>query len=131
MVVVDSTVWIDYLNGVQTPHTEWLEREITRQRLGLLDIVLCEVLQGFRHERRFRDVRSALLKFEVFASGGIELALATAVNYRSLRARGRIVRSTIDAWIATFCLLHGHSLLHNDRDFDPFEEFLGLRVIHP
>lgn len=131
MVVVDSTVWIDYLNGARTPQTEWLDREIDRQRLGLLDIILCEVLQGLRHERRFRDVRSGFLRFEVFATGGVDLALATALNYRTLRRRGRVVRATIDAWIATFCLLHGHRLLHNDRDFDAFEQLLGLQVVHP
>ena len=120
MVIVDSTVWIDYLNGTRTPQTEWLDRETTQQRLGLLDIILCEVLQGLRHDRRFREVQSALLRFDVFATGGVELALATASNYRTLRQRGRIVRATIDAWIATFCLLHGHRLLHNDRDFDHF-----------
>ena len=131
MVIVDSSVWIDYLNGTPTPEARWLEREVDRQPLGLLDIVLCEVLQGLRHERRFQDVKSALLRLEVFATGGIELAMATATNYRALRTRGRIVRAAIDAWIATFCLLHDHSLLHNDRDFDHFEEFLGLQVVHP
>ena len=131
MVIVDSTVWIDYLNGTRTPQTEWLDRETTQQRLGLLDIILCEVLQGLRHDRRFREVQSALLRFDVFATGGVELALATASNYRTLRQRGRIVRATIDAWIATFCLLHGHRLLHNDRDFDHFEQVLGLQVVHP
>ena len=131
MVIVDSTVWIDYLNGTRTPQTEWLDRETTQQRLGLLDIILCEVLQGLRHDRRFREVQSALLRFDVFATGGVELDLATASNYRTLRQRGRIVRATIDAWIATFCLLHGHRLLHNDRDFDHFEQVLGLQVVHP
>ena len=131
MVLVDSTVWIDYLNGTWTVQTQWLDREVSRQRLGLLDIVLCEVLQGLRQERRFRDARSALLRFEVLASGGVELAVATAVNHRALRARGRTVRATIDAWIATFCLLHGHHLLHNDHDFDHFEQILGLQVILP
>ena len=131
MVVVDSTVWIDYLNGVQTPQTDWLDREVGRQRLGLLDLALCEVLQGLRHERRVREAQSALLKFEVFTTGGIEFALAAAGNYRTLRARGRTVRSTIDTWIATFCLWYGHQLLHDDRDFDHFEEVLGLPVVHP
>jgi len=131
MVIVDSTVWIDYLNGKRTPQTEWLDREVSRQRLGLLDLVLCEVLQGLRHDRRFRDAQSALLRFEVFATGGVEFALAAAINYRALRARGRTVRATIDAWIATFCLLHDHRLLHDDRDFNHFEQLLGLQVVHP
>lgn len=131
MVIVDSTVWIDYLNGTRTSQTEWLDREISRQRLGLIDIILCEVLQGLRHERHFRSAQSALLRFEVFTTGGVEVALATAINYRTLPTRRRMVRTTIDAWIATFCLLHGHRLLHNDRDFDHFEQLLGLQVVHP
>ena len=130
MVVVDSTVWIDYLNGVSTSQTEWLHRELDRQRLGLLDIILCEVLQGVRDERRFDEVLTELLRFEVFAPGGVELALAAARNYRALRARGRAVPTTVDTWIATFCLSGGHALLHNDRDFDHFEHILGLEVVH-
>ena len=130
MVVVDSTVWIDYLNGVSTSQTEWLHRELDRQRLGLLDIILCEVLQGVRDERRFDEVLTELLRFEVFATGGVDLALAAARNYRALRARGRAVRATVDTWIATFCLAGGHALLHNDRDFDHFEHILGLEVVH-
>ena len=131
MVIVDSTVWVDYMNGVVAPHTDWLDREVARQRLGLIDIILCEVLQGVREERRFRELQLRLMSFEVFDSGGRDLAIAAARNFRALRARGRTIRSTIDAWIATFCMLHGHVLLHNDRDFEPFEEFLGLEVVHP
>ena len=131
MVIVDSTVWIDYLNRTRTPQTEWLDREVGRQRFGLVDLALCEVLQGLRHERRVREAQSALLKFEIFTTGGIEFALAAAGNYRTLRARRRTVRSTIDAWIATFCLLYGHQLLRDDRDFDHFEEVLGLQIVHP
>lgn len=131
MVIVDTTVWVDYLKGTDTPEADWLEVEMERQRLGLADLTLCEVLQGVRGERRFAEVRSELLKFEVFRSGGTELAIAAAGNYRGLRARGRTVRRMIDCLIATFCIMHGHSLLHRDRDFDPFEQVLGLRVIHP
>ena len=130
MVIVDTTVWIDYLGGSSTRHTQWLDRELDRQRLGLTDVSLCEVLQGVRYERRFEDTRRHLLKFEVFETGGVELAVAAARNYRYLRAKGRTIRRTADSWIATFCLLHGHALLHNDRDFDPFEELLGLAVVH-
>ena len=131
MVIVDTTVWIDYLAGTGTPQVDWLEREMDRQRLGLTDIILCEVLQGIRDDRRFVQVRDYLLSLEVFATGGVTLAVATARNYRVLRARGWTVRTTIDGLIATFCLLNGHALLHNDRDFDRFEEVLDLRVVHP
>jgi predicted nucleic acid-binding protein len=131
VVIVDTTVWVDYLNGVVAPHTDWLDREVEHQRLGLTDIILCEVLQGVREERQFRQVEARLTRFEVHETGGREIALATARNYQVLRARGRTIRTTIDGWIATFCILSGHALLHNDRDFDHFEAILGLSVIHP
>ena len=131
MIIVDTTVWIDYLNGVKTPQTDWLDTEVERQRLGLTDLILCEILQGVKNEEQATETRRELMKFEVMPMSGIDLAVAAAQNYRKLRAQGRTVRKTIDCLIATFCLLNGHALLHNDRDFDPFEELLGLRVIHP
>ena len=131
MVIVDTTVWIDYLNGTSTPQTDWLDAELARQRLGLTDLILCEVLQGVQDDRQAAQTRHKLLKFEIFETGGILLAIAAAQNYRRLRARGRTVRKTVDCLIATFCLMNDHALLHDDRDYDPFEEFLSLRVIHP
>jgi len=131
VVIVDTTVWIDYLNGVVVPHTDWLDREVEHQRLGLTDVILCEVLQGVREERHFRQLEAWLMRFEVHETGGRELTLATARNYRVLRGKGRTIRTTIDGWIATFCIRGGHALLHNDRDFDHFEEILGLSVVHP
>ncbi len=130
MVIVDTTVWVDYLNGLTTQHTDWLDRELDQRRLGLTDLILSEVLQGVRDEREAAETRRELLKFEVFTTGGVELAVTAAQNYRALRAKGRTIRRTIDCWIATFCLLNDHALLHNDSDFDPFEKFLNLRVIH-
>ncbi len=129
MVIVDTTVWIDYLGGHPTRQAEWLDRELDRQRLGLTDTILCEVLQGVRADDRFEETRRHLLELEVFETGGADLAVATARHYRYLRSKGRTVRRTNDAWIATFCLLHGHSLLHNDRDFEAFEDLLGLAVV--
>ena len=126
MVVIDTTVWIDYFGGVTNAQTSWLDRELGRQRLGLTDIILCEVLQGVRSDAAFRRVQRELLKFEVFDTGGVELALAAASNYRFLRQRGYTVRKTIDCLIASFCLLENHSLLHRDHDFDAFEKHLGL-----
>jgi predicted nucleic acid-binding protein len=131
MVIVDTTVWVDYLRGAVTAHTDWLDREVEHQRLGLTDIILCEVLQGVREDRHVRQLEAWLTRFEVHATGGREIALATARNYRILRGKGRTVRTTIDGWIATFCIRWGHALLHNDRDFDHFEEILGLSVVHP
>jgi hypothetical protein len=131
MVIVDTTVWIDYLAGITNPQTSWLETEMDRQRVGLTDLILCEVLQGVRDEAVFSQFQQDLCVFQVFHTGGMELAVAAARNYRFLRGRGHTVRKTIDCLIATFCLCEGHALLHRDHDFDPFEKHLGLRVVHP
>ena len=128
---MDTTVWIDYFQGVENPETEWLNTELDRQRLGLTDIILCEVLQGVRDDVVAREVERRLLNLEVFDIGGVAVAREAARNYRALRSRGHTVRKTIDCLIATFCLRGQHSLLHRDRDFDPFEKFLELSVIHP
>lgn len=130
MVIVDTTVWIDYLGGVANKETDWLEQALPRARLGLTDLILSEILQGIRDEKTFRRVRDDLLRFNVFPTGGTALAVASAQNFRELRQRGFTVRKTIDCWIATFCILSGNQLLHRDRDFDPFETELGLQVVH-
>lgn len=129
MVIVDTTVWIDYLEGTPTSEAVWLDEQLGRQRLGLTDIILCEVLQGVRDEAQARTVEKMLLRFEVFES--MSVALDAARNYRVLRTRGHTVRRTIDCLTATFCLREGHALLHRDLDFDPFERILGLPVVHP
>jgi predicted nucleic acid-binding protein len=129
MVIVDTTVWIDYLGGILNPETEWLDREMLQQRIGLTDMILCEVLQGIRDRGEFRRIRDQLLAFDVFSMGGAENAIVAAGNYRALRERGYTVRKTVDCWIATFCLLTRNQLLHRDRDFDPFEKVLGLQVV--
>lgn len=131
MVIIDTTVWVDYFRGLKNAETDWLDVEAGRRRLGLTDLILCEVLQGVRDDAGLKRVQRELLKFEVFETGGKELAIAAAWNFRALRRRGHTVRKTIDCLIATFCLRDGHSLLHRDRDFDPFEVILGLPVIHP
>jgi predicted nucleic acid-binding protein len=130
MVIVDTTVWIDYLRGTENPETRWLDRELQRQRLGLTDLILCEVLQGIREQSMFARVRADMLRFQVFQTGGSDLAIAAAQNYRDLRRRGYTVHKTIDCLIATFCLRARHELLHRDRDFACFEKVLGLRVVH-
>jgi len=131
LVIVDTTVWIDYLTGIRNAETDWLDREMDRQRLGLTDLILCEMLQGIRDEASFGRALREFRRFEIFAPGGEELAIAAARNYRKLRRRGHTVRKTIDCWIATFCIQERHSLLHRDRDFDPFESELGLTVVRP
>jgi predicted nucleic acid-binding protein len=131
MTIVETTIWIDLFRATANEHTDWMKRHLGDPRLGLTDLTLCEVLQGVREDSLYTAAREALLKFGVHATGGAELALAAAENYRSLRKRGITVRKTIDCLIATYCIREGHGLLHHDRDFDPFEEHLGLRVVHP
>ncbi len=111
--------------------TNWLDREMDRQRLGVVDLILCEVLQGIRYDEHYLRVRRDLRRFQLFDTGGEKLAVASAENYRLLRSRGVTVRKTIDCLIATFCLQEGYGLLHRDRDFNAFEEHLNLLVIHP
>jgi predicted nucleic acid-binding protein len=129
MWIVDSSVWIDYFNGVDTAQTDILHGALGSRELGLGDIILCEVLQGFRSAQDFNKARTALLRFPVFPLVGTELAIKSAENYRVLRRRGITVRKTIDCLIATFVIEHGHSLLHNDGDFDGFAQHLGLAVV--
>jgi predicted nucleic acid-binding protein len=130
MVIVDTTVWINYLRGSDNPQVDWLIREMRRRRLGLTDLILCEVLQSIGEPAVFGEIRDEFLRrFDVFDTGGADMAVAAAQNYRTLRQRGHTVRKTIDCVIATFCLRTGYELLHCDRDFDVFETALGLRVV--
>lgn len=129
MWIVDSSVWIDYLSGTFTAQTDLLHAALGQRAIGLGDIILCEVLQGYRHERDYQDARQALLRFPIHAIGGTQIALQSAENYRVLRRRGITVRKTVDCLIATFVIERGFSLLHADRDFDAFEMFLGLTVV--
>jgi predicted nucleic acid-binding protein len=131
MVIVDSSVWIDALNGKTTPQTIWLRFALDREQVGLTSVILCEVLQGIRHDRRFRETEQRLRTLPVFPSVTIKLAVVAAQNFRTLRSRGITVRKTIDCLIATFCIEEDHQLLHHDSDFDHFERHLGLRVVHP
>jgi predicted nucleic acid-binding protein len=103
MIIVDTTVWIDYLSGRDNRETDYLDRELSRQRLGLTDLILCETLQGVSDERSFTRVLQELRKFELFETGGEEMAILAARNFRRLRQHGRTVRKTIDCLIATFC----------------------------
>jgi len=127
--IVDSSVWIDYFNGVITPQTDLLDAALGQQEIGLGDIILAEVLQGFRSQRDFERARDALLRFPIFTIGGVDIALKSAVNFRLLRRHGVTVRKTVDCLIATFVIENGFSLLHSDRDFDAFEVHLGLDVV--
>ena len=128
MILVDSSVWIDYFKGTVTTQTEMLDELLGQQPLAIGDLILTEVLQGFDNERDFNDARKMLTSLMVVELGGREIAIQAAKNFRALRRLGVTVRKTIDTVIATRCIESGYELLHNDRDFDPFAKYLGLRV---
>lgn len=129
MIVADTSVWIDYFRGVAAPHTESLDRELSASRIVIGDLIMAELLQGFRQERDFQIARQILENLEYRDFVGRDVAIAAAQNFRVLRKHGITVRKTIDVLIGTFCIENGCILLHNDRDFDPMERLLGLRVL--
>ena len=129
MLVVDSSVWIAYFNAADDPAALMLDQLLDHGEVRLVvpDLVLFEVLRGFRHERDHRQARLLMETLSIEAVGGADMALAAAQHYRSLRAQGITVRSPIDVLVATFCIEHDYALLHRDRDFDAFEDLRGLR----
>jgi predicted nucleic acid-binding protein len=129
LILVDSSVWIDYFRGSITAQTEKLDQLLSSEPLAIGDLILTEVLQGFDDERDFNKARKMLTALTVVELGGQETAIQAARNFRALRKRGVTVRKTIDTVIATRCIESGHDLLHSDRDFDPFVNHLGLRVV--
>ena len=131
MLVVDTSVWIDYFNGVENPQTDFLNTVLDKTPILIGDLILAEVLQGFRHDPDFEKVRRAIGKYMQANMVNPVLAVQSARNYRFLRKKGVTVRKTIDSLIATYCIENDHELLHNDSDFDGYEEHLGLRVVHP
>ena len=131
MLMVDSTVWVDYFNGVVSPQTDYLHQALGDQPILVGDLILAEVLQGFRKDADFEKAQRLLGKFTQTSMVNPVLAVKAARNYRLLRPKGVTVRKTIDSLIATYCIEQGHVLLHNDSDFDGYEEYLGLRVVHP
>lgn len=129
MILVDSSVWIDYLRGDATPQTNRLDGLLGSEPLAIGDLILTEVLQGFMTEREFNAARKVLLSLDMVVLGGADVAVEAARNYRKLRSLGVTVRKTIDTVIATRCIVSGHTLLHSDKDFDSFEQHLGLRCV--
>ena len=129
MILVDTSVWIDYFNGTITPQTDILDNLLGHQPLAIGDLILTEVLQGFANERDFQRATQLLTSLTAVELGGQGIAIQAARNFRALRKLGVTVRKTIDTIIATHCIESGHDLLHNDRDFDPFAKHLGLRVV--
>lgn len=126
MILVDSSVWIDFLRDQPTPQVERLSALLPMTRLAIGDLILTEVLQGIDSERDFNRIREMLGSLEIIELGGSELAVAAAQNYRRLRNLGVTVRKTIDTVIATRCIVDGHALLFSDKDFEPFVTHLGL-----
>jgi hypothetical protein len=129
MILVDSSVWIDYFNGKRTAKTDWLDSALGNKPIIIGDLILAEVLQGFQNENDFRTARNLLLDFPFMEMVGEKMAIKSAINYRFLRKKGVTVRKTIDVMIGTFCIHHHFFLLHDDRDFDPLEKYLKLKTI--
>jgi predicted nucleic acid-binding protein len=128
VILVDSSVWIDYFRGHASPQTDALDRLLGDQPVLVGDLILVEVLQGFRTQRDLNQARRLLAAFETVSVCSPELAVQAARNFRQLRAHGVTVRKTIDTVIATWCIEKQCALLHSDRDFDAFEHYLGLTV---
>ncbi|KQU80302.1 MULTISPECIES: PIN domain nuclease [unclassified Rhizobacter] len=129
MILVDSSVWVDYFRGAPTPSAQTLDALLDTEKLVVGDLILTEVLQGFRTDADFKAARKALSAFTVIEICGRDIAVQAAQNFRKLRALGVTVRKTIDTLIATRCIEDGLHLLHADRDFEPFERHLGLKVV--
>jgi predicted nucleic acid-binding protein len=128
VILVDTSVWIDFFRNRPTPQAEWLDRNLGLEGLVVGDLILVEVLQGFKEDKGFNDARRLLGRLEQVHIGGADLAVEAAQNYRRLRRAGVTVRGTVDVLIATRCVTDGLRLLHSDRDFDGFER-LGLQVV--
>lgn len=131
MLIVDSTVWIAYFNGSENPETDYLYTMVDKMPILIGDLILAEVLQGFRVDSDFEKARRTLGRYIQVEMVSPALALQSARNYRLLRRKGITVRKTIDSLIATYCIENEHDLLHSDSDFDGYEKHLGLKVVHP
>jgi predicted nucleic acid-binding protein len=126
VIVVDSSVWIDFINGRSALHVEQLNGFLGTDEIIVGDLMLCEVLQGLDSEGAAREVEALMRRFDVVAMAGAAIAVAAARNFRFLRRRGITIRKTIDMLIGTWCIENRIPLLHNDSDFRPMARFLGL-----
>jgi predicted nucleic acid-binding protein len=129
VIFVDSSVWIDYINDANTPQTAKLDGILGVKAVVIGDLVLAEVLQGCGDPKLFKETAKLLGLANHIVVGGYQVALQASRNYIALRAKGITIRKTIDTMIATRCILSGYELLHNDRDFLPFEKHLGLKCV--
>jgi len=130
LILVDSSVWVDYFTGKPTPATDKLDLLLGNELVAIGDLMLTEVLQGFRADKDYRQARKMLLSLTVLNILDTTIALKSAANFRALRKRGITVRKTSDAIIATYCIENGLPLLHSDKDFEPFHKHLGLKGSH-
>ena len=129
MILVDSSVWIAYFNGSSIPQTDRLDGLLGQEALAIGDLILTEVLQGFRLDKDYNVAKDLLTSFDVFPLVGEDIAIKSAENFRVLRKKGITIRKTIDVIIATFCIEHNFSLLHCDKDFDAFSTHLNLTSV--
>jgi predicted nucleic acid-binding protein len=129
MIVVDSSVWIDFFKGRLTPTTAHLSRALASRDVLVGDLILAEVLRGARSDRHAEAIELTLHRCTLVEMCTLEIAVAAAGYHRQLRAKGFTVRNTTDLLIGTYCIVHGHTLLHSDRDYEPMERHLGLKVV--
>lgn len=129
MILVDTSVWVDFFRNEPTPEAEWLDRNLGIEGFVVGDLILAEVLRGFTDDRGFDEARRVLGRLVQVEIAGTDLAIAAARNFRRLRKLGVTVRGTVDVLIATRCITDGLRLLHSDRDFEPFQKHLGLQVV--
>lgn len=129
MIVVDSSVWIDFFNGRSSSKTKILFNALGNEGIIVGDLILSEVLQGFKTETSFKKAKELLSRFDFKEMVGERIATASARNYRFLRQKGLTVRSIVDALVATFCMENDHFLLHSDRDYHHFEKYCGLKAL--
>ena len=127
MIIIDSSVWIDWFKGRLTRQTDFMNDHTTRLSMATVDLVVAEVLQGYKNDRDFWGAKQEMLSVPVYDLGGEEAAIQSAIYYRQLRKKGLTVRGTIDVLIATFCIEHQCALLYSDRDFDIMVKHLGLK----
>jgi len=131
MILVDSSVWIDYFNGRKTWQTDLLENIFSNVPIIIGDLILTEILQGFRSDNDFKTAKSFLSDLSFRQMGGYRVAVQSAQNYRTLRKKGVTVRKTIDVIIGTYCILEDLTLLHDDHDFEPMVSHLSLKILSP
>lgn len=129
MILVDTSVWIDYFNGQTTPETNKLDALLGVEPLGIGDLILTEVLRGFRLDTDYQTAKKLMMTLSVFDMLGVDLAIQSADNFRTLRKRGVTIRKTADVIIATYCIEYNYSLLFADKDFLPFVTHLGLKTV--